>query len=135
MKIRTAVKSDVDFLLKYDRHISEKELHSVIGLGRVFIAEEEGQFIGWLRWGLFWDNTPFLNMLYLLQNYRNRGYGKELVLYWENLMKESQYPIVMTSTLSNENAQHFYRKLNYTDAGSLIRKGEPLEIIFVKELI
>lgn len=134
MKIRTAVKSDVDFLLNYDRHISEKELHSVIALGRVLLAEEEGHLIGWLRWGLFWDNTPFLNMLYLLQNYRNRGYGKELVLYWENLMRKNQYSMVMTSTLSNENAQHFYRKLKYADAGSLILKGEPLEIIFVKEL-
>ena len=50
-------------------------------------------------------------------------------------MKEKRYSIVMTSTLSTETAQHFYRKLKYTDVGSLILKREPLEIIFMKELI
>lgn len=41
----------------------------------------------------------------------------------------------MTSTLSNENAQHFYRKLGYRDSGGLLLPNEPLEIIFVKNLI
>lgn len=40
----------------------------------------------------------------------------------------------MTSTLSNENAQHFYRKLLYRDSGSLLLENEPLEIIFTKKL-
>lgn len=41
------------------------------------IAEDNGDLIGWLRWGLFWDNTPMMNMLYLLKGHRNKGYGKE----------------------------------------------------------
>ncbi len=36
--------------------------------------------------------------------------------------------------LSNEEAQHFYRRRHYVDAGALLLPGEPLEIIFVKEL-
>jgi len=34
----------------------------------------------------------------------------------------------------NEQAQHFYRKLGYRDAGSLLLDEEPLEIIFVKDI-
>lgn len=49
-------------------------------------------------------------------------------------MKENGYHLVMTSMLSNEQAQHFYRKLNYVDSGSLLLKNEPLEIIFTKEI-
>jgi hypothetical protein len=41
---------------------------------------------------------------------------------------------VMTSTLSNEDAQHFYRKLGYRDVGALLLPDEPLEIILLKEL-
>lgn len=125
---------DSAILLKYDEHIREKELCSLIELGRVIIIESESNFIGWLRWNLFWDNTPFMNMLYLLDTYRGKGYGKEIVTHWENLMKESGYALVMTSTLSNEQAQHFYRKLGYIDSGSLLLKNEPLEIIFTKEI-
>jgi ribosomal protein S18 acetylase RimI-like enzyme len=47
-------------------------------------------------------------------------------------MKKKGYEIVMTSTLSNEQAQHFYRKLGYKDSGSLLLENEPLEIIFTK---
>lgn len=134
MKIRMAQLKDSAILLKYDEHIREKELCSLIELGRVIIVESESNFIGWLRWNLFWDNTPFMNMLYLLDRYRGKGYGKEIVTYWENLMKENGYALVMTSTLSNEQAQHFYRKLGYIDSGSLLLKNEPLEIIFTKEI-
>ena len=41
---------------------------------------------------------------------------------------------VLTSTLSNEGAQFFYRKNGYTDCGALLLPDEPLEIILLKEL-
>ena len=41
---------------------------------------------------------------------------------------------IMTSTLSDETAQHFYRKLQYQDCGSLMLPGEALEIFFLKSL-
>lgn len=134
MKIRTAEKSDVETLSKYDKHISKEELEVVIALGRIMIAEHEGKFAGWLRWNLFWDNTPFMNMLFLLEEYRNRGFGKNMVMKWENLMKQSGFYFIMTSSQSDETAQHFYRKLGYTDAGGLRLPGEPLEIIFIKQV-
>jgi hypothetical protein len=40
----------------------------------------------------------------------------------------------MTSSLSAESAQHFYRKLGYTDAGCLFLPGESAEIFFLKQL-
>lgn len=41
---------------------------------------------------------------------------------------------VMTSSLSNERAQHLYRRLGYVDVGSLLMPDEPLEIVFLKRL-
>lgn len=73
-------------------------------------------------------------MLYINENYRNKGIGKKLVEFWETEMKSKSYELVMTSTLSNEQAQHFYRKLGYKDAGSLLLDDEPLEIIFTKSI-
>ncbi len=29
--------------------------------------------VGVLRFGLFWDNTPFLNLIYFVESYRRRG--------------------------------------------------------------
>lgn len=134
MKIRLAEKSDIETLSIYDKHIRVEELESAVSLGRVIVVEDSGTFIGWLRWNLLWDNTPFMNMLFILEQYRSCGYGRTMIAYWEKQMKTKGYDLVMTSSLSNEPAQYFYRKLNYVDSGALLLPGEPLEIIFVKKI-
>ena len=134
MKIRFAEKSDIEILFTYDKHIRITELESSVSLGRVIAAENNGTLLGWLRWNLFWDNTPFMNSLFILYLYRSCGYVRKMVAFWEKQMKTKGYGLVMTSSLSNEAAQHFYRKLNYVDSGALLLPEEPLEIIFVKKL-
>ena len=95
---------------------------------------QDDTFIGWLRFGLFWDNIPFMNMLYILDGYRKKGNGTELVSFWEKEMAKQNYKQVLTSTQSNEQAQFFYRKIGYTECGALLLPGEPLEMFFIKDL-
>ena len=134
MEIRIAQAEDFAFLSEHDGHIAPDELEAQIERGRVLIAKEGGRRIGWLRWNLFWDNTPFLNLLFLMEEHRKKGYGRQLMQEWERRMAAQGFRLLMTSTLSSEQAQHFYRALGYRDAGSLLLEGEPLEIIFTKEL-
>ena len=98
------------------------------------VRNAEGVNIGWLRYGYFWDNTPFMNVLWIDKPYRGQGIGKQAVLVWETEMRAKGFTLVMTSTLSNEEAQHFYRRLGYRDAGCLLLPDEPLEILFTKSL-
>ena len=132
--IRYAKETDISTLSEHDKHISKEELENSVRLKRILVLFVDGIFVGWLRYNLFWDNMPFMNMLYVLEGLRGKGYGKELVTFWENEMRRKGYDRVLTSTLSNEQAQFFYRKLGYTDAGSLLLPNEPLEIIFLKNL-
>ena len=88
MNIRFAEESDIETLSIYDKHIRVTELKSAVSLGRVIVAEDNGTFIGCLRWNLFWDNTPFMNLLFLPEEYRSSGYGKAIVSYWERVMQE-----------------------------------------------
>ena len=132
--IRYANENDIEIISKYDKHISKEELKNIIELHRVIVMFEDNNFIGWLRYSLFWDNTPFMNMLYLLDNERGKGKGSQLVSFWENEMRNKKYDFVLTSTQSNEEAQFFYRKLGYIDSGSLLLPNEPLEIILYKKI-
>lgn len=134
MNIRTAVKEDLALLSKHDKHIAREELCHAASLNRVYIVEENNRFIGWLRYNLFWDNTPFMNMIYLLEEYREKGYGKKTVKHWEEQMKAQNYDVVMTSTASDEYAQHFYVKLGYRTIGGFTFQDDPYEIILMKEL-
>ena len=143
--IRVASPTDLSFLAAHDRHISPAELDNSIRLGRILIIEGRspacggsptgtGEPIGWLRWSLFWDNTPFMNLLYLLDGHRMQGHGRTLVHHWEQQMREQGYTTVLTSTQANEPAQHFYRHLGYRDIGGFLMDGEPYELIIQKTL-
>ncbi len=132
--IRYANENDFDLLREYDKHISGTELKNSISAKRVLIMFNNESFIGWLRFSLFWDTIPFMNMLYFLEDYRGKGYGRQLVDFWEKEMRKNKYTMVLTSTLSNERAQFFYRKNGYVDCGSLLLPNEPLEIILLKNL-
>ena len=134
MNILPASEEHIPFLLQYDRHIAEKVLRSLVGQERILVAVEDGRLCGWLRWNLFWDNTPFLNLIYLLEPYRGKGFGTKMMDHWEQEMKGLGFETVMTSTASDEYAQHFYRKLGYTAIGGFTPFGDPYELIFAKKL-
>lgn len=134
MNIRLALSNDIGNIIKYDKHIKKNVLVDSINNNYVYIIEENNIFVGWLRYNLFWDNTPFMNMLYILDEYQNKGYGRALVAYWENRMKLLCYNKVLTSTQDNETAKYFYEKLGYKNIGGFTLPNEPLEIIYFKEV-
>lgn len=132
--IRFANKNDLELLHKFDKHISKKELEISIQNQKILVAYEQEIFLGWLRYNLFWDNTPFMNLLFILDKYQRKGYGKQLVIFWEEEMKKQGFSLVLTSTLSTETAQYFYKKIGYEECGSFILPHEPSEIILFKKL-
>ncbi|GAA3400237.1 GNAT family N-acetyltransferase [Paenibacillus hodogayensis] len=135
MKMEFATESDYTYILEHDKHVLDALILSKIhGKEIIMLRDQEDATIGWVRYGYFWDNTPFMNMIWVDEEYRKKRIGKQAVLFWENEMRKMGHKLVMTSTLSNEEAQHFYRKLGYKDAGCLLLSNEPLEIIMTKDL-
>lgn len=134
MEIRYAEPGDLELISEYDEDVSEEVLSNAIAMKRIILLFKGGEFEGWLRFNLFWDNIPFMNLLFILEEQRGKGYGKKLVEFWEREMADQGYSFVLTSTQSNEEGQFFYRKLGYTDRGSLVLPDEPLEIILYKKL-
>lgn len=135
MKISYGSIEDIDFILENDHHVNKELIESKLNLGEYILAKDGNRnSIGWLRYNYFWDNTPFLNLIYVDGRFRGRNVGKNLLDFWEVEMKKKAYSRVMTSSLSDEKAQTFFRKLNYRDCGSLFLDGQALEIMFIKEI-
>jgi GNAT superfamily N-acetyltransferase len=132
-RVRLATLDDLNELTARDR-LPEPELAAILDRGRILLAvsDDGASLIGWLRWGLFWDEVPFMNHLYVDAPLRGAGVGRLLVSEWERACGRDGHDTVMTSTLSAETAQHFYRRLGYTDAGCLLLPGESAEIFFIK---
>ena len=115
--------------IEFDRKVRDR-------LGLVLLEGE--RIIGILRWNLFWDEVPFCNLLYIAEDRRGQGNGRLLMARWEREMAAQGHDMVMTSTQSDETAQHFYRKLGYRDSGGFTvdipGHEQPLELIFIKGL-
>lgn len=138
MEIKYMQYEDRNFWFSLGTHITEKEYNNKVQSKRGYILFLDDNPIGLLRYNLFWDNTPFCNMLYIIEQYQGQGYGKALMNYWENEMKQQGYGMLLTSTQVDEEAQHFYRKLGYKDCGSLIidipKYKQTMELFLLKSI-
>ena len=132
--VSLATSGDVSWLVTNDEHVSRAVIENKVQRGECLVARCDGVNVGWLRWSYFWDEIPFMNMLKVDAAHRGQQHGRTLVLAWEQRMLALGVDRVLTSSLSDETAQHFYRKLGYRDTGSLLLPGEALEIIFSKQL-
>jgi ribosomal protein S18 acetylase RimI-like enzyme len=126
--------SDLHFLGVVDSHISPGHLVELVSAGRIMLVEVDGDVVGFLRWGLFWDQVPFMNMLWVLPDRRGQGVGTDLVDAWEKVQLGAGHDLVLTSTMSDERSQRLYRRLGYVDSGALLLPGEPAELILRKTL-
>lgn len=128
--------SDREFWYSLDRHLPEAEFDEKVRNKRGYVLFMDNQPAGILRYNLFWDNTPFCTMLYIAPEHQRKGYGKLLMEHWEDDMKQQGCGMLMTSTQVDEDAQHFYRKLGYKDAGGFVIDipgyEQPMELFLVK---
>lgn len=131
---RTASDSDLPFLRGVDGQVSHQVLADLVSLGRVMVAAVDGVTVACLRWGMFWDEVPFMNFLWVVAERRGHGVGTTLVEAWEKSQVAAGHNMVLTSTVSAETAQHFYRRLGYVDSGALLLPDEPTELILRKPL-
>ena len=134
--IRFVDSLDREFWFSLDRHISDEEFDRKVRDRMGYVLTVQNVPVGLLRYSLFWDNTPFCNLLYVVQDHQRKGYGRMLMEHWERDMHTRGYDLVMTSTQADENAQHFYRALGYRDCGGFLLPfpgyEQPMEIIMAK---
>lgn len=99
---------------------------------------EDNKPIELLRFNLFWDNIPSCAMLFIDWDYHRKSFGKKLMEYWKANMKSQGYNMLLTSTQTDEEAQHFYRKLGFKECGCLIIDNpeyeQPMEMFFAKAI-
>ncbi len=138
LRVRFATEGDWGFWLALDRHLGEEAFFRKVRDRMAYVLTRADRPVGILRYSLFWDSIPFCNMLYLAEGERGKGGGRTLMAHWEREMKAAGFGLAMTSTQSDEAAQHFYRKLGYRDCGGLMLPfpgyEQPMELILAKAL-
>ena len=138
MELKEMTQGDWAFVLGTGSHITEAALRDLLGTRSGFVLWEEARPVGWMHHCLLWGKLPFLNLLYVLEGWRGRGFGTQAMAAWEKEMKNRGFEMVLVSTQADETAQHFYRKLGYVDCGGLVFQDtpmdQPMELFFRKVL-
>ena len=147
MIIELAQGKDKQKIAKLDNHIPSPRLGECIWNGQVYVLKDDsikngGQnhrvkapVVGVLRYSLFWQSIPFLDLLYIDEAYRGKGFGRQMMAHWENAMGKMGYKYGMLSTQEDETAKFFYEKLGYHRIGAFLPpEQEADEIMYLKTL-
>lgn len=52
---------------------------------------DEEKIVGVLRYNLFWQSVPFLDLLFIDEAYRGQGWGSKMMANWEETMKRMDH--------------------------------------------
>lgn len=136
MEIKIVTNNDKEFVMSIDKHINDTGYNNLVYTKSGYVIWEKNQRTGIIVHCILWDNIPFMNFLFIKEEYRNKGFAKQAIIIWENEMKNQGYKMTLISTQVDEGAQHLYRKLGYIDCGGLVFNNtpfdQPMEMFFRK---
>ena len=98
--------------------------------------DENGTSVGFILFeiiqlsdGFFEENLGFIREFWIADEYRNKGYGSELIKLAEEFFKENG---ICKSILTTDTAEHFYEARGYHKDRSYTAKNQ--DEVFVKVL-
>lgn len=132
--IRCAELEDLPQLFSLDWLSDSEKIERKIASREIFVGTDGGRITGILRYSWFWDQLPFINLLWIEEDSRREGRGLALVEFLIEETEGRNSGKVLTSTQSNEEAQNFWRRIGFEDAGGFVLKGQPFELLMIKYL-
>ncbi len=127
MEIKVVTGHDKEFVMGMDKHADDAAFANRVYTKSAYVIWEKGERIGIITHCVLWDTLPFMNLIYIKEECRQKGFGMQAILAWEAGMKRQGYKMVLVSTQVDEQAQHLYRKLGYVDCGGLVFHDTPFD--------
>jgi len=135
MKVKYAAESDYDKVREIDNSITLSEFRRWADNSQVLLIYEQDEFAGWLQYSYFKEKTPFINRIFIKEQFRGLGDGKLTLLIWQRQMEERFFDEVMLSC-DSENAvmNKLCKELNYDLIGTLKMSENNTENVYKKVL-
>lgn len=127
MEIKLVTDADKEFVMSIDTHVDDIGFQNRVYTKSGYVIWEGDKRLGVMSHCVLWDNLPFLNFIFIIEEYRGKGYGRQAIESWEKEMKKQGYKMTLLSTQVDEGSQHLYRKLGYVDCGGLLFNNTPFD--------
>ena len=134
-KIRFATESDIKFLAP-NVYVSEKVLKRKIESQEFIVAERDGKLVGFIELEYLWSLVPFIALIRVLPEQRERGIGKRLLKFAEEFLISEGHKEIYSSSQEDENApQKWHKHVGFNECGKIDGINEGIgEIFFCKTL-
>lgn len=113
---KPAFAEDLDFILAHYNILSREELLKIILRGKLILGELDGKRVGFVGEHL----EGSLGILYILPEYRKRGFGAYLEKYQMNeMLKEGYIPFGQVEE-GNRKSLNLQKKLGFTECSEFV---------------
>lgn len=131
---RPATADDFPFVTTLAPGLQRPVFQRHVAAGRMQVIDAASAPVGFMKHDVLWETLPFLEIIMLVASCRGHGIGRRAVAQWEAEMAGQGHRVCAVSTQVNESAQHFWRKIGYTDCGVLTLPHRPTELFLFKSI-
>ena len=123
----------------HSKYINPKLSKSKIQNSEIILAKEENEIVGILRLNYIWSTRPYIEFIFVKQEKRNLGIGKQLLQFLEDYLVKSEYAYLFSSSEEQDpKAIEWHKKNGFKEMGKLTDLNLPhdktAEIFFSKKI-
>ncbi|HCR71304.1 MAG TPA: hypothetical protein DIW23_07675 [Anaerolineae bacterium] len=133
LNIRFASEADIPNLKQLDSWTKDIMWHRKILGQEVIVLEAENQIIGLIRYDLLWSTVPFLSLIFIEENYRGKGYSRQMLEFLKMHLRSEGYVALLSSSQTDEpEAQNWHRHIGFKSNGIIenIADDDVGEVVF-----
>jgi GNAT superfamily N-acetyltransferase len=134
---RFATGEDRDLTNKFDSIVTDDIFRFKVDQNELIVGELDGEKVGYVRLEYWYLALPFIGLIVVEEEHRNKGVGKAMLSFLEKHLVESGYESLYSSSdISEPEPQAWHRHVGFNDCGVIAGMNEDgaSEIIFRKEL-
>lgn len=142
LNIRFVQPEDFQLVRKLDPHskyIDPNKIKQKLEANEVIVALDGVVPVGLIKFSNFWATRPYIDLIWLKDEYRGQGIGKQLLSFLEEYLIQEGHLYLMTSSQKDELApQKWHRTQGFLPCGELSSLNLPMddvsEVFFYKKL-
>jgi predicted GNAT superfamily acetyltransferase len=134
--VRIAELGDLDFI-KQKSGLHRECLLQKIQRDEILILSVNDEPVGHLWFTFLWSEIPFIDLIYIKQDYQKRGLSRVLLGFLEAYLQESGYDVLYSSSQMDEpEPQAWHRHVGFDECGVIsgMNEGGIGEVFFKKAI-
>jgi GNAT superfamily N-acetyltransferase len=134
--VRIAAPGDLDFL-NQKSELPRERLLQKIQRDEILILSVDDEPVGHLWFAFLWSTIPFIDLIYITEDYQKQGLSRILLGYLERYLQARGYNVLYSSSQMDEpEPQAWHRHLGFAECGMIagLNDGGIGEVFFRKAI-